>query len=378
MKKNINLLAYAVTALCLSMCTSSSDKLVIKGNLSGLQTGDTIVVHIYDFERQLVADDTIAVTQKNRFYFEATLAQLPYSARLYYFPAVATLKPLSKSINLSSASDKLTLQGDAAEFAYASVSGGFYDAQAVKAYVHVADSLYKAIISVSDSMRQAQQRNDIPSAKALEEEYLRLAGQLEDEEAAFIRSHTDAIYSAYLYASISRWETLKKVQEQYEAFTPELQQSPYGELIKENIDKRAVVAAGAQLPDFTVTDVNNKSISAASFKGQYLLIDFWGSWCSWCRKASPKLVKLYNEYKGKNLRVLGLAWDKNHDSWKKAIKDDGLAWAHANLYDHQEVKDLFCITAFPTYVFVSPEGVILANSSDFDKEVEPILREALK
>jgi peroxiredoxin len=325
-----------------------------------------------------VSGDTIAITKKNHFYFERSLAQPPYGARLYYFPADTALKPLSKTLNLSSASDKLKLQGDAAGFSHALVSGGFYDDEAVKAYVHVVDSLYNTAVALSDSARQARLRSDTASEKKFEGEYLRLAGQLEDEEAAFIKNHPDVMYSAYLYISISRWETLKKVKEQYEAFTPELQQSTYGELIKKNIDKRAVVAAGAQLPDFTVTDIDGKSISAADFKGQYLLIDFWGSWCSWCRKASPKLVKIYNEYKGKNLCVLGLAWDKNHDSWKKAIKDDKLPWTHANLYDHQGVKDLFCISAFPTYVFASPEGVILANSSDFDKEIEPVLREALK
>ncbi|MDR2813070.1 MAG: TlpA family protein disulfide reductase [Prevotellaceae bacterium] len=378
MKRVVNFLACAAALLCLSTCTSSSDKLAIRGELVGLQAGDTIVVRIYDFERQLVAGDTIAVTKKNRFYFERALAQAPYSASLYYFPADTMLHPLSKTLDLSSATDKLKLRGNAADFPYALVDGGFYADKTVKEYVQMVDSIYKAVTLTSDSMRQARLQNDTAGQKRLDAEYLRLAGQLEDEEAAFIRNHPDVMYSAYLYASVSRWETLKKVQEQYEAFAPELQQSAYGERVKQNIDKRAVVAAGAQLPDFTVTDIDGKSISTADFKGRYVLLDFWGSWCSWCRKASPKLVKLYNEYKDKNLLVVGLAWDTNHESWKKAIKNDGLTWAHANLYDHQEVKDLFCISAFPTYVFASPEGVILANSSDFDKEIEPVLREALK
>jgi thiol-disulfide isomerase/thioredoxin len=379
MKKMIILLTCAAGMLCLSTCTSSSDKLVIKGSLTGLQAGDTIVVHIYDFERQLVAGDTIAVTKKSHFYFERLLNQLPYSANLYYFPADTALRRHSKTLDLSSTSDKLVLQGDAAEFTYAPVvSGGFYDNKIVKAYVHVVDSLYKAVMAASDSMREASLQRNAAAEKKFDEEFSRLAGLLEVEEMTFIKNHPDVMYAAYLYVSTSRWETLKNVQEQYDAFTPELQQSIYGEMIKKNIDKRATVAAGAQLPEFTVVDVDGKAISSADFRGSYLLLDFWGSWCSWCRKASPKLVKLYSEYKNKNLRMLGLAWDQNHESWKKAIQKDGMTWRHANLYDHQALKDLFYISAFPTYIFVSPEGVILANSSDFDKEVEPILRKELK
>jgi thiol-disulfide isomerase/thioredoxin len=378
MKIIINLLICAAALLCLSTCSSSSDKLVIKGNLTGLQAGDTILVYIYDFERMLVAGDTVAITQKNRFYLERTLAQPPFVANLYYFPADTALRPLSKTLDLSSTSDKLTLRGNAADFPYAQVDGGFYSSKAVKAYAHVVDSIYKILTLVSDSLDNAEQRNDTAEEKRLDEIHLQLATLLEDEEAAFIKNHPDVMYSAYLYASISRWATLKKVQEQYGAFTPELQQSLFGEQIKKNIDKRAVVAAGAQLPDFAVTDIDGKSISTADFKGRYVLLDFWGSWCTWCRKASPKLVKLYNEYQHKNVLVVGLAWDPDHESWKKAIKNDGMTWRHANLYDHREVKDLFCISAFPTYIFVSPEGNILANSSDFDKEIEPVMREALK
>lgn len=346
--------------------------------MTGLQAGDTVVVLIYDSDWRLVAGDTVAVTKKDYFCSAQTLAELPYSANLYYFPADTAAGRRLKSIDLSSASDKLKIQGAVADFTYAPVSGGFYSDKQVEEYARLQDSIHKAIILVDDSTEQAEQQGDMISKERLDEKYLQLAGQLEDMEDAFIRQHPNAIYAAYLYCSISRWETLKKVQEQYGAFTPELQQSVYGQRIKENMDKRETVAAGAQLPDFAVTDIDGKPLSTVSFRGKYLLLDFWGSWCVWCRKASPKIGKLYSEYKSKNLAILGLAWDKNHDSWKKAIKDDGLSWAHANLYDHQEVKEMFYISAFPTFILVSPEGTILANSSDFDREIEPVLREALK
>ncbi|MDR0565730.1 MAG: AhpC/TSA family protein [Prevotellaceae bacterium] len=378
MQRIIHLFACTAVALCLTICTSTSDKLVIKGNLTGLQPGDTIVVFIYDFEQKRMSGDTVGVTQKGRFYLERKLDKAPYTAYLYYFPADTTLRPLSKTLDFLSASDKLTLWGAAADFPTAQADGGFYSDKAVKAYAHRVDSINNILNLVSDSLSDAEQRQDAPEAARIDAALLQLATLLDDEKTAFIRNNPSVMYSAYLYTSTSRWATLKKVQEQYEAFSPELQQSLFGEMIKKNIDRRAAVAAGAQLPDFTVTDVNGKSISAADFKGRYLLLDFWGSWCSWCRKASPTLVKLYDEYKSKNFCIVGLAWDSNHESWKKAIALDGLAWEHANLYDHQAVKDLFCISAFPTYIFVSPEGAILANSSDFDAEIEPIIRETLK
>ncbi|MDR1415791.1 MAG: TlpA family protein disulfide reductase, partial [Prevotellaceae bacterium] len=293
--------------LLLSMCTSSSDKLVIEGRLTGLQVGDTVLVHIYGADMSLVAGDTVAVTKKNYFRFAQTLAQPPYQARLYYFPADTAADRQSKTLDLLSATDKLKVQGAATDFTYAPVDGGFYSSKEVKEYVLQQDSIYKSILLLEDSVRQAERQGDTALENRLDQKYSQLAGLLDDVEAAFVRQHPNLVYAAYLYYSTSRWETLKKVQEQYDAFTPELQQSVYGELIKKNIDRRAAVAAGAQLPDFTVADINGSSLSSADFRGKYLLLDFWGSWCIWCRKGSPKLVKLYNEYKSKKLAVVGLA-----------------------------------------------------------------------
>ena len=76
---------------------------------------------------------------------------------------------------------------------------------------------------------------------------------------------------------------------------------------------------GKTVPELVMPDPNGKEISISSFKGKYLLIDFWASWCGPCRMENPNVVKAYNEFKGKNFTILGVSLDKDKDSWKKAI-----------------------------------------------------------
>ncbi|MGN6399913.1 MAG: redoxin domain-containing protein [Flavisolibacter sp.] len=118
-----------------------------------------------------------------------------------------------------------------------------------------------------------------------------------------------------------------------------------------------------QAPDFTMPDTTGKPVSLSSFKGKYVLIDFWASWCGPCRAENPNVVKAYNQFKDKNFTILGVSLDKNKNAWLEAIKSDGLTWNHVSdlKYWDNAAAALYGVQSIPYNVLVDPSGRIIAE-----------------
>jgi peroxiredoxin len=129
------------------------------------------------------------------------------------------------------------------------------------------------------------------------------------------------------------------------------------------------VAIGTMAPDFTQNDVKGRPVKLTSFRGKFVLIDFWASWCGLCRLENPKLVKAFKQLEGKNFTILGVSLD-GHDTkaaWLKAIKADGLIWPQVSDLKHWDnmVIRQYGIKAIPQNVLIDPKGRIIA------KNIEP-------
>jgi peroxiredoxin len=135
---------------------------------------------------------------------------------------------------------------------------------------------------------------------------------------------------------------------------------------------------GKTVPEMVMQDVNGKDVSISSFRGKYVLIDFWASWCGPCRMENPNVVKAFNEYKGKNFTVLGVSLDKDKDSWKKAIAQDHLAWTQMSdlKYWNSQAVETFGFQGIPFNVLVDPSGKVVAQElrgEDLDSKLKQVL-----
>ncbi len=121
---------------------------------------------------------------------------------------------------------------------------------------------------------------------------------------------------------------------------------------------------GKTVPELVMPDPSGKSISISSFRGKFVLIDFWASWCGPCRMENPNVVKAFNEFKGKNFTILGVSLDQDKDSWKKAIAQDHLNWTQMSdlKYWNSQAVETFGFQGIPFNILVDPSGKVIAES----------------
>ena len=147
-----------------------------------------------------------------------------------------------------------------------------------------------------------------------------------------------------------------------------------GNQIQTNV-KPGAIAIGQPAPEIALADPKGKIITLSSFKGKYVLVDFWASWCGPCRGENPNVVEAYEKFKKKNFTVLGVSLDESKEDWEDAIKADNLNWQHISDLKKWEstVVSTYKIEGIPYNVLVDPNGIVIATELR-----GPALEETLK
>jgi peroxiredoxin len=211
---------------------------------------------------------------------------------------------------------------------------------------------------------QMQQGASEAKRQASMREYDSLVKLIDNEVTRFISSRKTSYVSPFvLFVTAQLNENPALLEQRYNMLDESIRKSNVGKSLSEFIAFSKVGAIGTDALEFTQNDTNGQPVSLSSFKGKYVLVDFWASWCKPCRAENPNVVKAYSRFKDKNFTILSVSLDQEKDAWLKAIEKDNLSWTHVS--DLQQwnnaVAQLYHVQGIPQNFLIDPNGKIVAK-----------------
>ncbi len=357
----------------------SNQEFILKGKIIG---EDLVYVHLTytDIYNKFVYDS--CYLKNGEFKFSGFIKE-PTNAYFYIYS-----NKKSKSENNSNSVDfflePTMLQAffKDGDFRHGKITGSKTQDEYV-IYTNKRDSISKKWEKAWNDMEYARAQKNTIKVDSFYENQLPLYNREQYSlDFSIIKNSPYSPLSAYLLWTHTIRLTIDSSKMFYNLLAPNIQASLYGKRVKYNIDKNEPLEIGKESPSFSETDMNGKTVNLKDFRGQYVLLEFWASWCEPCRAENPLLKSLFSKYHDKGFTIIGVSLDrlKEKDDWLLAIKNDQLDWIQLcdfKFHDGEIINKYNLVgKGIPNNFLIDPKGNIVAKrllGDDLAKKLEQLI-----
>lgn len=369
--------------LCLETQAQQGKPFTLSGTVKGMPAGKIYLGYQADEEKHRIDS---ADLQNGRFVFKGVLPG-PVAGTLYHNRRLI-MDAMADISNIFLEPGDMTITLEKGRFREARLLGSAAQAEldeleinraAVEkelrphsiAHAQVAER-YRAAVKAKKEKAVLESMKD--SLQKIQDQMEPYYAALDKIDNAFINTHPDSYVTAYLLRYRVNSMPLNEGEAMYKRMSPALQQSIYGKGIRKDLDGLRNGSPGSIAHPFSKQDISGQPLNLESFRGKYVLLDFWASWCGPCRKGNPHLKTLYAKYKNKGLEIIGISDDDSKPAaWKEAVDKDGIGiWKHVlrgldwnkrnkGLPNPEDISDYYGIHSLPTKILIDKEGKIIGR-----------------
>ncbi len=334
----------------------------VKGNIKGLK--DSTLVFLQNGMGATIAQD---YAKKGLFTLKGKLD----NPDLFQLSFIGYKDNVELFIN----NENVTVTGEAAKLKSSLVAGSALHADYkffLSGFTPLSDKLGK-MVPLINAEKEGKKRDSLIAV------FTATRSKLSAVVDNFLKAKPASAVSSFVLFQLNKLYEPAVVEEKYNALQSSAKNIAYAREIEKIISASKVGGIGTMATNFTQNDTANVPVSLSSFKGKYVLIDFWASWCRPCRMENPNVVTAYNTFKDKNFTVLGVSLDQAKDNWLKAIAVDNLTWTHVSdlQYWNNAVAKMYNIQSIPANMLIGPDGKIIGKDLR-GEELQQKLKELLK
>jgi thiol-disulfide isomerase/thioredoxin len=343
-------LSVLVALPVLAMAQAGGNGFAISGSVKG--AAENTKVSLTDGSNPT---DTIASTlvKDGKFTLKGHVSE----PNLYELNFVAA----GKKAPLFMGNDKMSVSGSTEDVKELKVSGSASNDD----FMEFQKMFNPYFVRLNSVMGQANSPAGVTKKDSLFSEYKKLTDSIFKQIDGFVDRKKSSYVAPFVLVVVNQLtEDVAAQDRRLHSLSPEVQKGYYAQYLQKMVDDAKIGAVGTEALDFTQNDTSGRAVTLSSFRGKYVLVDFWASWCGPCRMENPNVVNMYQKFKGKNFTVLGVSLDKSKEPWVKAIKDDGLAWTQVSdlKYWYNEAAAKYHIQSIPQNLLVDPNGKIVGRN----------------